>query len=344
MHELSLLFSSWRAALILGFCCIIPALPGSSGATGPEVLIQRTLAGKPVPKWENGFFAGFDFEPQQSPTIFAYDRHGRRLFETQLALDGASRVWLRSAAASADARFAFSGGAESASGSRVYFIAFVDSSGRLTRVNRLERLAARHLCFASDGTLWAAVQPVLEEGHREPEHDVLRVYSRTGEFRFSALPRSSFAASSIDPLRHPHPADDSLSAASQLVANQDGVLFVTTGFKEAIRLSNTGEILSRIRFERPGKDAFLTGLSLSPSGEMYVSTQESLPSGAGLFAFYRWNATGRQWERMFARSSQERGRPLAIAMFEGDHMLIKLEEGRFRSVPAGNGAYRLGVD
>lgn len=329
--------------VILSVGCV-SAILCQTAYGGDEVVVPRNFMGQPVPKWENGFFVGFEFTPERSPSVYAYDRNGNKVFETWLELDGAYKVVLRSMAASRDGRFAFSGVAENGSATRVFFIAFLDSAGRIVRVNRLDRIAARHLCFSADGTLWAAVQPVLQYPDlTAPEHDVLRAYSPSGDLKFSLLPRSSFAATPDDPLQS-HPVADGQSAASQLAANGSEVAFMSSGFKELVRVSLAGKLLSRVRMERPAK-SYLTGFALAPTGGVYASTQEDDPGDAKKldFAFYRWNPANSNWDKLFRRSSRDRGLPLAIAMLEEDgRMLVKTEDGRFRWLASSAGGYQFG--
>ena len=306
-----------------------------------QVIVSRSFMGQPVPKWENGFLVGFELAPERSPTIYAHDRDGKKLFETLFEIEGAYKVFIRSMAASRDGRFAFSGVAENGSAERVFFIAFVDSTGRTTRVNKLERVAARHLCFAGDGTLWAAVQGVVQHPNRSaPDHEILRGYGPDGNLKFASLLRSTFVATPEDPLQ-PHPVDDSQNATSQLVANNSEVVFMTSGFKELVRVSSAGRLLSRVKMERP-KNSYVSGFALGADGTIYLSTQEEDPAVPKItnLVFYRWNSTGSKWDRLFTRTSRERGLPLAIAMIEANHMLVKWGEGRFRWIGVADGEYQ----
>jgi len=329
----------------LATSCVQPVLSQQDTSTGTGISIPRTFAHHPTPKWENGFLVGFETEPQHSPLVYAYDRGGQRLFEVPLAIDGASRVLVRSMAASRDGRFAFSGGAQSASGASVFFIAFLDRAGQITRVNRLSGLRARHLCFAPDGTLWAAVhagQRVPGSGV-EPEHDILRVYTPQGELKFSLLPRSGFGPVTGDWIRHPHPAEEYEFLPTQLAANDSETVFISPGFKQLVRVSRDGRVLSRTTVDRPALDAPVTGFALAPNGEIHISTQEKSGSDTKQsdFVFYRWNTVAGQWIRIYSRSSRERGRPIALEMFEQDRMLVRTGDARYQWVGQTGGNYRL---
>ena len=314
-------------------------LPGQTPYAEDEILVSRNFMGNPVPKWENGFLVGFEFVPERSPTVYAYGRGGNKLFETQLGLDGAYKVTLRAMAASPDGRFAFSGVAENGSPVRKYFIAFLDSTGRILRVN-VDGFAAGHLCFSPDGTLWAASKPVLQyPAGTAPDHDILRAYAPDGNLKFTMLPRSSFAGKAVDPLQT-HPISDDENGTSQLAANESEVVFLSSGFQEFVRVTLSGKLLQRGRMERPAK-SFLTGFALAATGAMFLSTQEEVPGDPKKvnFVFYRWNLANSKWTELFTRSSQERGLPISIAMAENDRMLVKSSEGRFRWIRPSAGEY-----
>jgi hypothetical protein len=334
----------------LAASCVQPVLCQSDIPAGTEVSIPRVFAGNPLPKWENGFYVGYETEPQHAPLVYAFDRMGRKLFEVPLAMEGVSRAFVRSMAASRDGRFAFSGTAQSSSGAWAYFIAFLDRAGRITRVNRLSGVTARHLCFGPDGTLWGAVEFVnwigIPGGGIGPEHDLLRGYTPEGELKFSLLPRSSFAPVVKDWVRYPHPVNEGDFGCSQLTANDGEIVFLSLAFRQLVRVSRDGKVLSRTPVERPTPEdpgTMITGFAVAPAGDIYVSTQEKSPTlqPHSDFVFYRWNAPTGQWRRIYSRSSRETGRPIALEMFEQDRMLVRTGDARYRWVGEVGGTYRL---
>jgi hypothetical protein len=321
----------------------IPLASGQSPApAGTEVIISRDFVHQPLPKWENGFLVGFGLEPPSAPPVYAYDRAGDRLFEAPLAIAGASRVRLRSMAASRDGRFAFSGLAENQPGTAAPFIAFLDRAGRITRLIRPEGGSARHLCFAPDGTLWAAMSLLgARRDEPAPEHDLLRAYSPGGELKLSLLPRSTFAAFSEGEDGHPHPALDSRFMPSQLAAGESGIAFISPGYKQLVRLSPDGKLISRTPIERPAPQALITGFALGPDGEVYLSTQAPAGENGTDFGFYRWDEGAGAWARVYSRPSGETGRPTAVAMIERNAMLVTIAEGRYRWAAREGATYRL---
>ena len=196
---------------------------------GQEIFINRDFGRKPTPRWSNGYLLGFELDPPSAPPAFAYDRNGTRLFERPLSLEGVREVFPRSTAATRDGQFAVAGTAVALTGARVGFIAFVDRAGRLTHVVRPEKFYPQHLCFTSDGTLWAA-GTVGNDGRGEEAHNVLRAYTSERVLKFSLLPRSSFAPTSRSPVENPHPAVDG-RILSALATNDTVLVFVAAEFQ-----------------------------------------------------------------------------------------------------------------
>ena len=145
--------AGWRVLWVLAPFLFHPisSLPAQT-SVGEIVINRSTFA--PIPRWQNQYLLGSEFEPSSSPPIFAYDVNGGKVFERQLTIDGAVRVYVKSMAASRDGRFAATGVADL--DTRTPFIAFLDRSGRIIRLVRPDHFYSNHLCFTSDGNLWAA--------------------------------------------------------------------------------------------------------------------------------------------------------------------------------------------
>ncbi len=264
---------------------------------------------------------GYERDPLSAPPVFAYDRTGMKLFETPLAIEGAQEVFIKSAAASRDGRFSFSGTAVSGTGARAGFIAFLDAKGRLMHIVRPDSFYPQHSCFTADGTLWVAGTAGKDRNRAEEDHNILRAYSHEGKLKFSLLPRSSFAAVSRDPIESPHPAVDGRTL-SALAANDKVVVFLAAAFQEIVRVSIDGKVLLRTPTEFPSFD-FITGFAVGPDGRALISTQTTE------FAFHRFDPSS-GWTKVYSHPMRDRSLPKAIAAIEGDQMLVKLEEDRFR--------------
>jgi hypothetical protein len=311
------------------FCA--QSLQSEPATEGLEIFINRNFARKPIPQWNGGYLLGYELYPLSAPPVFAYDRNGTKLFERSLVLEGAHEVFLRSTAASRDGRFAFSGTAVSAAGARVGFIAFLGKVGRLIQVVRPERFYPQHSCFTADGTLWVAGTVGSDKNRVEEDHNVLRAYSSHGTLKFSLLPRSSFAPVSRDRGESPHPAVDGRTL-SALATNDKVVVFLAAAFQELISVSLDGKVLLRTPTELPSYD-FITGLAVGPDGQALISSEKHASSEStkeAEFAFYRFNPLNGSWIELYSRPTRESGVPKAISLVDGNQMLVKIDEDRFR--------------
>lgn len=298
---------------------------------GSEIFINRDFTRKPIPQWKGGYLLGFELHPTAAPPVFAYDRSGKKLFESSLALEGANDVYVRAMAASRDGKFAVSGTAVSAMGARAGFIAFLDEAGRLVRIVRPERFYPQHLCFTADGTLWAAGQVRSDRDRPVEDHDILRAYSTEGKLKFSLLPRSGFAPESRDQEQSRHPAVDGRTL-SALATNDRMVVFLTAGFQEMISVSLDGKVLLRTPTELPS-DYYITGLAVGPDGRALISCERRSVSNStkeGEFAFHRFDLFSGSWTKLYSRPTRERGLPQALALMDGDQMLVRIAADRFR--------------
>ena len=233
-------------------------------------------------------------------------------------------------AASRDGRFAFSGMAVNRSGARAAFIAFLDQTGRLVRVHRPEMFFPRHLCFTADGTLWAAGSAGSVDGRAEVEHAVLRGYSIDGKLKFALLPRSSFATISADPALNPHPAADG-HTISQLGTNNRIVVFLTAGFREIIGITLDGQVGFRKLIDKPSSCDVITGLTVVPDGRVLISCEGHGHSAREAdFSVHRLDLQSDSWARLYVRSARQTGLPKSIGLVDGNQMLVKIDEDRFR--------------
>lgn len=283
-------------------------------ANKPDVFLDRSFAHKPTPMWENGYFLAVDKQPEHAPRVTAFDSSGTKLFETSLAMDGVVRVNGYALAASAKGTFAVSGSAYSADGSGVSFIALIDKTGHLTRIVRMERFAARKLCFTDDGRLWAAGGTIMYPSRDEaPDHDMIRIYDEQGTFQRSLLRRSTFPPGRVNPFGNGN---------SYLTANGRQVVFFSGETGRLVGISYGGEILfdRQAALPAPNVDVLLTGFAVSDASDILMSCQiHSSPPDkqADLARFYRWDTTANTWIHIYSRPARNVGGYHAIFGFEG---------------------------
>lgn len=194
------------------------------------VFVEHAFGGQPIPKWENGFLIVRDFD---ALTVHLFGRDGRKLWTAAIEIPQAHRASLRAMAAWPDGSVAVSGGALDDSGAAAGFIAWLTPGGATRKIVRTARFVAWHLSVANDGTLWAlGREAVAPQSTTDAPHDILRRYSRDGQFVKSALPRTSFASRA-------HPASGHTHLAT--VAGVVGIYCGPTG--EWIEVSSTSGVL-----------------------------------------------------------------------------------------------------
>jgi hypothetical protein len=278
-----------------------------------EIKIDYDSSDKPTPRWENGYFLAYDMTPENAPPVYVFDSSGAKLFQTSLRLDGVSKLMPRSMAASRDGTIAVSGSAYTPSGEGTTFIAYLDKTGGLKRIVRLERFAAQRLCFAESGHLWAAgLQPFLPNSGEPSDHDIIRVYDEQGKLERSLLRSSLFTAG-----RSRHPASSALIAA-----NKSTVVLYSTVTGHLIEMSTRGEVLSIQQAALPSPRTLVTGLAISESSRIVMSCQFKDPSDGRResTAFYTWDKERSNWIPI------EKGKSLDGSVFgiAGESVLVRI--------------------
>lgn len=303
------------AATLLVFSAKIDAQRLSAPLS--HLAVDGSLAGRPVPKWENGLLIGYDTDPLPA-RVFAYDRAGRLVTEAYLRIPGATRLMLRAIAASPSGILAVGGSAYSSEGALAAFIACFGPSGAVQRLVRTSPFAPIRMCFTSDGMLWVAGREATPDFKAEAPHDILRRYDGSGRVIQTLLPRDSFVTHDSY-----HPA-----VRAFLVASGDKVGFYSPGAREWVELSLSGTVLGRWR----GIDLFppvrVTGAGLTPEGSLYLScVRESASEGDQIPEYYRLEKSRGVWIPVDGSLIAGRGGTFsAIVGADGD-ALVLLESG-----------------
>lgn len=169
----------------------------------------------------------------------------------------------KSVASFPDGGLAIAATASSREGAVSSLIVLTDSRGVIERIVRTTPFTVFHLAAGPDGSLWAVGREHDSKLDEVPDYDILRQYDRQGRFVRSTLRKSSFE------LKRGkwHPAYESwLSASRDRVA----LYCVTAG--ELVEVSSHGELLGRQGVSGIPADAQATGIALTSSGGLYVST------------------------------------------------------------------------
>ena len=155
----------------------------------------------------------------------------------------------------------------------VGMIVFVNPPCHVSRVVRMDaNVAATHLAFDPDGSLWALVRAVrVAEGivQEAPVYDMIRHYDASGKLIGTALPRSN--------LKYPYPVNNAL-----LQVSSDHIGFFIDGPGRWVEMSKTDQIVrnwavgSRTFSHTP--DAVQT-IVLTQEDEVFVKQTDNLIKG-----------------------------------------------------------------
>jgi hypothetical protein len=136
----------------------------------PEAICAHCI----VPEWDRGylFHLGEDLA-----AVTMYDRNGKKVLEARVVLQDAARVSLLTAGATHAGGILAAGGAIFTDGSNQRFIAKTDPAGRTVQSVHMGRFTTRHVCEASDGTVWALGHDMDIRDSPHTDKNVLRHYS-----------------------------------------------------------------------------------------------------------------------------------------------------------------------
>jgi len=136
----------------------------------PEAICAHCI----VPEWDRDylFHLGEDLA-----AVTMYDRNGKKVLEARIVLQDAARVSLLTAGATHAGGILAAGGAIFNDGSNQRFIAKTDPTGRTVQSVHMGRFTTRHVCEASDGTVWTLGHDMDLRDSPQADKNVLRHYS-----------------------------------------------------------------------------------------------------------------------------------------------------------------------
>lgn len=284
-----------------------------------QVTISASWQAQAVPKFQNGYFAAYDPPSVLLPQVYLHSRTGVQLMHTQIAIPGAYRETIRDISVSPTGTLAATGFAYTNDGAQARFIVWVDSSGVIQTVVRTSPFAADRICFAQDGSLWAAgFQLTPDLKNEESEYDVLRHYDSEGHLLQSVLARSSFTRGVV---RHNFVAP---GEHGYLLSLGDHIAYYTPTALEWDEISASGSVLRR----RPALKAVASGFkgptkafgaAVLPSGRVYISAHERDSSQKLFNSIYRFDPATAIWQ---AVDTSQFGKPGDIIGSDGDALVI----------------------
>jgi hypothetical protein len=236
-----------------------------------------------IPAWSNGSFLAFDGNHGGAPVLQVFDRGGQPLLLTTVAIPEATRVNLIVAARSPQGALAVSGTAQDSQGAGANFIAWITTSGVISRVVRTTPFAAMDLAFAPDGTLWALGRELQHNATRPVATTMLRQYGTTCELLRTALPSETFVS------QHPHPVVDALLAVS---SDRVGVLSVMASQWAEVAFS--GAVLGSWTLSPFPSNSRVTGLAMTSKGT-YVTVQPPAQTSVGHGEVYKLDKAIPAW-------------------------------------------------
>ncbi len=267
--------------VIFVLCALFPAVNAQSTPavrlTEPSQVIAVdggfTAEHLAVRKWERGYLLGYDID---NAIVMAVDRSGKLVLNAKVSPSDASHVILYDVSASPSGTFAVALSGVSPGGGPSGFIALLDHFGRTAQLVQVASGAPYLVCYADDGSIWAAVRawdpnsPSLMEAS---SYNILRHYDAAGRLIGSAVSRRLFPSG-----RFP-------GELGSLSASRDRIGLFASYSRTWVEVSSDGTTSQPIVL--PGAKADLARAFLSPSNEVLIHQQERAEGGKGALRGYR---------------------------------------------------------
>lgn len=204
--------------LLMLVCCLIPlevlaqlGLPDKgTQESGQSTLMLSTSAnrvvfdaapfsaGNVVPHWDKGYLISLTPETASPnlPNVRLYDARGQLTRQSAIWFSDAETVFILSTAVTNKGNIVASGTAVKADGTRAYFIAGTDASGKVTNVVQTNPFFPANICVAQDDTVWS-----FGDLGSNPETDrrLLRQFDLRKGLIASYLPDSLFGGTRVRP-------------------------------------------------------------------------------------------------------------------------------------------------
>ncbi len=288
--------------LVLTTTLVFISLPVSAQISkpddfNPQPSLLRTLApsqrrivfdaapfsvGSVVPYWDKGYLISIvpETTSQNSTNIRLYDANGNKVRESAIWFPDTETVFLLSAAVTMDGNIIASGTAVKQDGTRAYFIAGADRSGKVTAAIQTNPFFPKSVCSAADGTIWSFGELGRNADGSIADGDMLRQFDLAKGLVSSYLPRSTFG--------------NGRSSPAQGGGERREVYFRCSAGKIVIYSGSSNQYVDfdvesrsaeRFKIDRSSADLPLRGLAVTPSGDVYGHLEDySKPNGLqGLF-------------------------------------------------------------
>ncbi len=225
------------------------------------VSVDSSFVPTAIPKWERGFLVGFDLA---QATVYVADSSGKTVVNSRIWPNNGDIVHIRDISVSPNGGFAVPFTVTSTTGAATGAIAWLDSTGKTTKIVQLPMAAAFNTCFADDGTLWALVAGRNGEGGEASAYNILRHYDASGVLIGTALPRADFASKRF-------PAN----GVSRMTASHDRIGIYLNVTNNWIEISYSGDLLGH--WILPSSGYRILNVRLSGQNELYLGYQKDHP-------------------------------------------------------------------
>ena len=299
-----------------------------AGATLPAfaqttpVSLTPDIVGHSNRYWENGYLAVREAE---APVVHLFDRSGRKLWKRTVAIPDAVTSGLLPVAIWPDGTVAVAGGARSSDGALAGFVAWIDASGKITKVLRTTPFIAWYMTVTPDGNLWALGRVFNPPGAQEDSpHQMVRTFSRDGVQLRETISRGAFA-------KWPPP-----TARASIASSGDRVGLYLAGTADWIELSTeTGEVIARTKVQQPAS-AQVRRAVYGLHGELYVSGSVTVSNGAqnrSVPVFAKVGPKTGRWIDLTATLAASNLAPSTLVGADGGDLVFSSGDDRIRRQP-----------
>lgn len=217
---------SWLASILFPTVLVAQGIRNPAGESQtPGTQVQNTLrpsgkrvvfesapfaTGSTVPYWDRGYLVSIvpEITSAGSPNVKFYNATGNKVREASVWYPGASAVYILSAAVNQQGGVLASGTAVKEDGTRAYFIAATDLSGRITATIQTNPFSAANVCETPDGAVWGFGDLGTEPNAQPTDGNLLRQYDFDRGLIKEFLPRSTFGTTAHSPAMRGNPGQE----------------------------------------------------------------------------------------------------------------------------------------
>lgn len=237
-------------------------------------------AGSVVPYWDKGYLISIKPETNAPgvPNVTLYNAAGQKVRDAAIWFPDAQTVFLLSADVTSQGNIVGSGTAVKADGTRAYFIADTDGSGKMAEVIQTNPFFPAHVCSAPDGMVWSFGDTGTS---RLPTDDTLRKFALGKGLLASYLPLSTFGAGLRSPAQRGNPGYEVyVRCSGNRVAIYSGVSSSYVDFD-----TDDGSF-ALFKIDRSSTNLPVKGIAVTDSADVYGFLRDNANPGTTRGLFY----------------------------------------------------------